>query len=69
MANTDSIEVLKLLGQTVSLVDHVGGDVQHTGQVLAVVVPIPGACVGTSVLLDLPLGPEYFDLDDCTLVA
>jgi hypothetical protein len=67
MANTDSTQVLELLGQTVSLVHHLGGDTEHTGRVLAVVVPLPDVCVGTSILVDLPRGPEYFDLDDCTL--
>lgn len=73
MAALNSTQALDLLGKTVALVHHqVFGDVpadeSHTAQVIAVVVPLPGARIGTSVLLDLPRGPEYFDLDDCTLL-
>lgn len=68
MANTNSTQALELLDKTVDVVHHLAGDSHHTGRVIAVVVPLPNVCVGTSILVDLPGGPEYFDLDDCTLM-
>lgn len=74
MATSNSTQALDFLGRTVHLIHHVelGNSVQDfdcQGQVIAVVVPLPGAPVGTSILIDLPMGPEYVDLDDCTLLS
>jgi hypothetical protein len=70
MANTNSTDALVYLGKTVHLVHH-GRNFEEdlNGRVLAVVVPVPGAPVGTSLLLDLPGGCEYVDLEDCRLIS
>lgn len=63
--------VLDLLGQIVVLTEFVGGiQFEHTGHVIAVVVPLPGAQIGTSILLEAgPNDCEYYDLDDVRICS
>jgi len=74
MATFNSTQCLDLLGKTIHLVEHVRHpdlvlDFPHRGQVVAVVVPLPGSSVAPSLLLDDGESKEYYDLDACTLVA
>lgn len=63
--------VLNLLGQVVVLTEFVGEILfRHTGHVIAVVVPLPGARIGASILLDKGLDDcEYYDLDDVRILS
>lgn len=75
MANANSTQHLDLLGKTVHLVDHIRHpelilDTPHRGLVLAVVVPLPGANVSASILLDEgDQRIDYFDLQDVTIIS
>ncbi|MEB0043715.1 hypothetical protein [Pseudomonas sp. MH10] len=68
MAAYNSTQVLALLGKTVSLIERSGTFVTNaTGTVTAVVVALPGADVGCSILVGSPSDSQFFDLDDCEL--
>lgn len=74
MTAFDPTKALDLLGKTVHLVEHIrhpdfSYDLPYEGRVIAVVVPLPGTSVATSLLLDLPGGSQYVDLDDCELLG
>lgn len=74
MAQNHSNQHLELLGKVVHLVEHVRcsdrvQDVSRTGRVIAVVVPLPDSLASASLLLEEQGGHEYYDLDDCTVMA
>jgi hypothetical protein len=68
MATFDSTQALALLGKTVSLIERAGTLVTSaTGTVTAVVVALPGADIGCSILVGSLSDSEFYDLDDCEL--
>jgi len=67
MAAYNSTQALALLGKTVSLIERLGTVVTSaTGTVTAVIVALPGADVGCSIMVGYN-DSQFFDLDDCEL--
>jgi hypothetical protein len=75
MTAINSTQYLDLLGKTVYLADHIRDpkltvDMIHKGQVIAVVVPLPGSIASGSILVEYGPGrADYFDLVDITLIS
>jgi hypothetical protein len=75
MAIANSTQHLDLLGKIVHLVDHIRDpqlilDTPHRGQVIAVVVPLPGTVAAPSILLDEGNDRiDYYDLEDITIIS
>jgi len=70
MAHYNSTQALDLLGKTVSVVELCGSSTnQATGVVTAVVIALPGAPVGSSILVGSDFSAQYFDLDDSSLTV
>lgn len=75
MTAINSTQYLDLLGKTVYLADHFREpdftvDMIHKGQVIAVVIPLPGSVASASLLLhEGPNNIDYYDLEDITLIS
>lgn len=70
MANFNSTQVLELLGKTVSVTEVCGGfSSSAEGVVTAVVVALPGAAVGASIMVSGGAEGVFFDLSDSVLTV